>query len=83
MRSGELMINAIDDDLIKVTNCLRGMVCNEGTILQGGTGECPSGYFCPHTEHSGVLCPPRHYCPGRGNTAPIKCNKGTYNMYFG
>jgi len=33
MRSSEIMINAPDDDLIKVTSCLRGMVCNEGAIL--------------------------------------------------
>jgi hypothetical protein len=59
------------------------MVCHEGEVLQGGTGECPTGRFCPHQNHTGILCPPRHYCPSRGNIKPIRCPKGTFNMHFG
>ena len=63
--------------------CKHGMICHEGAVDIGGIGECPTGYYCPRPYHVGIPCPPRHYCPKRGNTKPILCPKGTFNMHFG
>lgn len=63
--------------------CTQGMVCNEGSQEIGGIGPCPAGHFCPTPRHSGVPCPPRHYCSGRANVVPTKCPRGTFNMHFG
>jgi hypothetical protein len=63
--------------------CKRGMVCFEGSKDSGGVGPCPAGFFCPRPNITGIPCPPRHYCPDRGNTYPIKCPKGTFNFHFG
>ena len=48
-----------------------------------GIGECPTGHYCPLTGNSGIPCPPRTYCSGRGNLSPIPCPKGTYNYHYG
>ena len=64
------------------TECLAGTICHQGASTVDGSGECPAGFFCPHRNHTGISCPPRHYCPGRGNLEPIKCAKGTFNAYF-
>jgi hypothetical protein len=63
--------------------CALGMVCSEGSAQLGGEGPCPSGHFCPTPRHTGIPCPPRNYCPKRGNSLPIKCPRGTFNMHFG
>jgi hypothetical protein len=63
--------------------CPHGLVCAEGSPEAGGLGECPAGFYCPTPRHSGIPCPPRHYCPGRGNAAPQLCPQGTFNMHFG
>ena len=63
--------------------CTQGMVCNEGSQEIGGIGPCPAGHFCPTPRHSGIPCPPRHYCSGRANVVPTKCPRGTFNMHFG
>lgn len=31
-----------------VTECLRGMICHQGSFLSDGVGECPSGHYCPN-----------------------------------
>ena len=59
------------------------MLCYEGAQDVGGVGSCPSGYYCPFLNSTGIICPPRHYCPDRGNTIPIMCPKGTFNMHYG
>ena len=61
----------------------RGFVCTEGSSTAYGIGECPTGHYCPQTGHPGIPCPPRTYCPGRGNLAPRPCQKGTYNYHYG
>ncbi len=63
--------------------CKRGSVCQEGSKDAVGVGPCPSGYYCPRPNITGIPCPPRHYCPERGNTYPIRCPRGTFNMHFG
>ena len=65
------------------TLCGQGMICHQGSELTSGVGECPSGFYCPHRNHTGIVCPPRHFCPGRGNILPQKCPKGTFNMHYG
>jgi len=63
--------------------CTHGAACGEGSADAGGLGPCPAGSYCPTPRHSGIPCPPRHYCPGRGNPAPLKCPRGTFNMHSG
>lgn len=63
--------------------CKRGMICEEGSYDSGGYGLCPAGFYCPRPNITGIPCPPRHYCPERGNTFPIKCPRGTFNFLFG
>ena len=64
-------------------NCLRGMICTQGSKQTSGVGPCPAGYFCPHRNMTGIVCPPRYFCPERGNIEPTICPKGTFNMNFG
>jgi hypothetical protein len=63
--------------------CIHGMVCSEGSAEISGDGPCPAGHYCPTPRHSGIVCPSRHYCPGRGNSMPILCRPGTFNMHVG
>ena len=80
MRTGVVLLHA---NTSAPAPCSHGSVCSEGSAAVGGLGPCPAGAFCPTPRHSGVPCPPRHYCPGRGNPAPIKCPRGTFNMHIG
>jgi hypothetical protein len=80
MRTGVVLLHA---NTSAPAPCTHGAVCSEGAAEVGGLGPCPAGSFCPTPRHSGISCPPRHYCPGRGNVAPTKCPRGTFNMHFG
>lgn len=63
--------------------CKRGFVCPKGSTSAYGIGKCPTGHYCPQPGNPGIPCPPRTYCPGRGNLHPTPCPKGTFNYHYG
>ena len=63
--------------------CKRGFMCPSGSTSQYGIGQWPTGHYCPTPGSQGIPCPPRTYCPGRGNLSPIPCELGTFNYHYG
>ena len=63
--------------------CKRGYVWPPGAKSQYGIGGCPTGHYCPVPGSQGIPCPPRTYCPGRGNLNPIPWELGTFNYHYG
>lgn len=63
--------------------CKQGFICPRGSKSQYGIGACPVGFYCPSSEHIGIPCPPRTYCPNRGSIKPLPCPPGTFNTNFG
>ncbi len=63
--------------------CLLGYICPNYSDKVLGNGPCPSGHYCISNYSTGILCPPRYFCNGRGNIKPILCPKGFYNDLYG
>ena len=62
--------------------CVTGSYCQNGVIV----GACDAGYYCDtgakQFHDLTKKCPVGHYCP-YGNTMPIRCPAGKYNMVTG
>lgn len=59
--------------------CSDGFYCPVGAKEHYGVLPCPVGFYCLNSVI--YPCPPRHYCPERGNTKPRLCPSGTYNPF--
>ena len=63
--------------------CIIGHICPLKSTSPLGIGECISGHYCPDEKSGPIPCPPRSYCPERGNIKPILCEEGFYNDKYG
>lgn len=78
-RSGTVygIVNELNNQTARL--CQLGNICPPGSMTQYGSGECPSGHYCPHQKDYGIECPTKYFCPNRGNIYPILCPEGTYS----
>ena len=63
--------------------CTMGHICPLKSTNPLGIGECITGHYCPDSVSGPIPCPPRSFCPERGNVKPLLCEEGYYNDKYG
>ena len=80
---GTSSLISITDNYQTPQQCIIGHICPLKSQNPLGIGECLLGHYCPDDKSGPIPCPPRTYCPERGNIKPILCEEGFYNDKFG